>query len=624
MLQLQDDTPNHHKFSSVDSLLPIDEDKKPVEDGIASTEDEVVDEEEIEAEDPALVQTKHDFVTSPWSRLGIIGGAFGVGFILMFVVLNGMINGGGNNAQKPEVIPTSTPTVTSSEKEEGDIYAKLALAKQQEELDALNGKKGEKEDEVEDIEEDKSKEKARPTRQQKVVTGQTTPNSRRHVYGEQASEPVGIRRTKVASQPIPPLRPSAPVPTIPSPNSSSLSPNLLAKVTKQTANDNQTIAKDPLAEIERLRSLGSVGRVEYTLASTTVSESTNTTVEEVSATEETVSPAQQNTNRSRRRRSRRSENTETVTNTSNQVEELRPRWQPITTNNSTPEYSNTDDKDNNQAVPVIYSFSVKEPQFSLELDKEKTVESSLASNKENNSTQQIEQVANNYLPEEAQILQETQPQYLVVGSFASATLVTPLVIPQTSNNSRSQEQTNTLRFVAQLDEPLYNNTGEIAIGAGTLLSITMISVDSTSGVRAEVTAILKDGTEYPVSPGTISVLGEAGSPLIARPHDDKGFEIAKYDATLGTIAGLAKVGEIINQPDEEVTEDLPLGGTRTRSRNNNRNLAAAFLEGAFSKLSETVSKRTERATDEINRRPNVWYVPKNTRVTIKVDRSIKL
>ncbi|WP_292804363.1 TrbI/VirB10 family protein [Nostoc sp. NMS7] len=197
-------------------------------------------------------------------------------------------------------------------------------------------------------------------------------------------------------------------------------------------------------------------------------------------------------------------------------------------------------------------------------------------------------------------------------------------MPQINNNGRSQEQTNTLQFVARLDEPLYSNTGEIAIPAGTQLTIAMISVDSTSGVRAEVTAILKDGTEYPLSPGTISVLGEAGSPLAARPYDDKGSEIAKYDATLGTIAGIAKVGEIINQSDEQVTEDLPLGGTRTRSRNNNRNLGAAFLEGAFGKLGETVSKRTERVTDEINRRPNVWYVPKDTKITIKVDRSIKL
>lgn len=73
-----------------------------------------------------------------------------------------------------------------------------------------------------------------------------------------------------------------------------------------------------------------------------------------------------------------------------------------------------------------------------------------------------------------------------------------------------------------------------------------------------VTAILKDETEYPISPGTISVLGEAGSPLIAHPYDDKGSEIAKYDTTVGALAGLAKAGEIMNKPDEEIIEDLPL------------------------------------------------------------------
>jgi hypothetical protein len=556
MLQLENEASNT-QISSVDSLLPIDSAK---EDEAENSQFEVVEEDETEVEDPALIQTKHDFVTSPWSRLGIIGGAFGAGFLVIFVVLNGMMNGGGKNAKKPEVNPTPTPTVAASETKEGDVYAKLALAKQQEELDALNGKAntGDKEEKKEATEEEQAKnpEKTRSIRQRRVAAQETPPTSRRRVYRKETPEPVRPTRRVVASQPIPPLRPSTPLP----------------KFAKQTVASNQSVAKDPIAELERLRNLGSVGRVEYMLASTTINEPTNTTVPEVTAkTEETLRPAEQNSDRSRRRRNRGSENTETVTNTPNQVEELRPRWQPL-----------------------------------------KTVESSVTSNK------------GNYLPEEAQILNKTQPQYLVVGSFASATLVTPLVMPQTSNNARSQEQTNTLRFVARLNEPLYSNTGEIAIPAGTLLTIAMISVDSTSGVRAEVAAILKDGTEYPLSPGTISVLGEAGAPLIARPYDDKGSEIAKYDATLGTIAGLAKVGEIINQPDEEVTEDLPLGGTRTRSRNNNRNLGAAFLEGAFGKLGETISKRTERATDEINRRPNVWYVPKDTKITIKVDRSIKL
>ncbi|MEH1791440.1 TrbI/VirB10 family protein [Nostoc sp.] len=616
MLQVQDEASNKHELSSVDSLLPIEsKDIKPLEYELEGSQYEVAEEDELEVEDPALIQTKHDFVTSPWSRLGIIGGAFGAGFLVIFVVLNGMMNGGGKNAKKPEVTPTLTPTVAASEKKDGDVYAKLALAKQQEELDALNGKgktedKEEKKEATEE-EQSKNKEKTRSIRQRRVVAQETPPTSRRRVYREEAPETVRPRRREVASQPIAPLRPSAPLP----------------KFAKQIVASNQSVAKDPIAELERLRSLGSVGRVDYMLASTTVSEPTNTTVQEVTAkTEETLRPAEQNTSRSRRRRNRRSENTETVTNTPSQIEELRPRWEPVNTNDSTPEYSNTGDEENNQAVPVIYSFSVEKLQTSSELgsSKEKILESSFAGNKENNPTQQVERVANNYLPEEAQILQETQPQYLVVGSFASATLVTPLVMPQINNNGRSQEQTNTLRFVARLNEPLYSNTGEIAIPAGTQVTIAMISVDSTSGVRAEVTAILKDGTEYPISPGTISVLGEAGSPLAARPYDDKGSEIAKYDTTLGTIAGLAKVGEIINQPDEEVTEDLPLGGTRTRSRNNNRNLGAAFLEGAFGKLGETVSKRTERATDEINRRPNVWYVPKDTKITIKVDRSIKL
>lgn len=278
MLQLQDEASNKHELSSVDSLLPIEsKDIKPLEDELEGSQYEVAEEDDLEVEDPALIQTKHDFVTSPWSRLGIIGGAFGAGFLVIFVVLNGMMNGGGKNAKKPEVTPTPTPTVAASEKKDGDVYAKLALAKQQEELDALNGKgktedKEEKKEATEE-EQSKNKEKTRSTRQRRVVTQETPPTSRRRVYREEAPETVRPRRREVASQPIPPLRPSAPLP----------------KLAKQIVASNQSVAKDPIAELERLRSLGSVGRVDYMLASTTVSEPTNPTVQEVTAkTEEEV------------------------------------------------------------------------------------------------------------------------------------------------------------------------------------------------------------------------------------------------------------------------------------------------------------------------------------------------
>ncbi|NMF66790.1 hypothetical protein DP113_33965 (plasmid) [Brasilonema octagenarum UFV-E1] len=574
MLQLHE---NHHNVSDVDSFLPFDSEEKKHEEVDENQENSTEVEDELEGdEDPALIKTKHDFVTSPWSRLGIIGGAFGVGFLLVFLVLNGMMNG-SKTGLKPEATPTPSPTTTPSEQKDGDVYAKLALAKQQEELDTLNGKKDEKESKAE-AKIQPTKAETRPT-QQKVVT-QETPPPRRRVYREPAAEPeLKPRRREIASQPIPPLRPTAPVSKIPRVSHSNLTHSLLTKAVNN--NQNQTVAKNPLAELERLRSVGNVGQVKYALtAFPSTTESTSTSTKEVTATTgEIRSTAEVNTTRSRRR-SRRNESTDTTNN--NTIEELRPRWKPTIESNS-PKYA--DNEESSQAVNVSYD----------------------------------------YLSEEAQILYERKPQYLVVGSFANATLVTPLVLPQTShnNNNRSQAQTNTLRFVAQLDEPLYSNTGEIAIPRGTQVTITMLAVDDSSGVYAEVTTILKDGTEYPVSPGTISVLGEAGSPLIARPYKDKGPEIAKYDATLGTIAGIAKIGEIINK-SEEVTEDLPLGGTRTRTRNNKRSIEGAFVQGFFGKLSDTVSKRTERATEEINRRPNVWYVPKNTKITIRVDRSLKL
>ncbi|MDF5731364.1 MAG: TrbI/VirB10 family protein [Rhizonema sp. PD38] len=553
MLQFHEDTTSNHKVSSVDHLLPLDDECDNHQD--ISNSDEV--EEEIE-EDPALVRTKHDLVTSPWSRLGIIGGAFGAAFLVIFVVLNGMMNG-DKTAKKPEITPTPTTTATPVEKKDGDVYAKLALAKQQEELDALNGKKNKEEEkpQARELPPEKSTAKDNPTQNavipekapKRVVVPQETEQPRQHLEPAIAISP---RRSQVVFQPIQPER-SQPV-----------SYRRVASAISPQSTPNSG-ALDPLAELERLRNLGNVGRVQYvSIKNTEVTPTTGS-----STTERTI-VAQDDTSTSRPRRRRNSslnqESTNNGNNTSTPVEELRPRWQPI---------SQSEDKG--------------------------------------------QQVTSNYLSEESQILEEKKAQYLVVGSFARATLVTPLVLPQTRQPQHKEQC-----FVAQLDEPIYSNTGEVALEKGTLLALTITSIDGSSSINAEVTAIIKDETEYPVSPGTISILGKDNSPLIARPYKNKGAEIARYDTTLGAIAGIAKVGEIINRPDEQVTQSLPLGGVITQSSNNKRNLGSAFLEGTFGKLSETIGKRTERATDEIVNRPVVWYVPKNTKITVKVDRSLKL
>jgi Bacterial conjugation TrbI-like protein len=554
MLEFDDQENN----STVNDLLPIDDDKPVIDEDDLHSEDNL--EEQLE-EDPASVQTKHDFITSPWSRLGIIGGAFGVGFLVMFAALNSIMGGGSKKAQDTKFEPTPTST-KAAENKDGEILSKLALQKQEQELDALNNPKPER-----DLEPEKPKEEVK----EKDKKPQAKPVAKTPSYKPRPPQPrYQPQPRRVAETPPPPRR----VLQVPSPppeprQTRQARTPLPPPPSREAFKPQETKAADPIAELERLRALGNVGRVDYAQQQ---APSRPNQIAANSPTPEDVSSVELTPQRPSRRRSNRlgEQPTNSNNNTNNNnIEQLRPRWEPTETEATTA---------SSQAKNVNFS-------------------------------------------EEDAILQEKKPQYLVVGEYAKATLNTPLLIPQ---NNTDKEQANNLRFVATLTEPLKGNTNEIAIEAGTEIVISVISVDNSSNMKAEVTAILKDGTEYPISPGTISVLGKEGSPLIARPHNDKGDEIAGYDATLGVISGIAKVGEIINKPDEEITEDLPLGGSRTRTRNNNRNPTGAFIEGFFGSVSEVVGKRTERATQEILSRPNIWVVPQNTEITIQVNRSIKL
>ncbi|NJO60335.1 MAG: TrbI/VirB10 family protein [Richelia sp. RM2_1_2] len=120
-------------------------------------------------------------------------------------------------------------------------------------------------------------------------------------------------------------------------------------------------------------------------------------------------------------------------------------------------------------------------------------------------------------------------------------------------------------------------------------------------------------------------LWKNGRPLIAKQFKDKGGEIAQYDTTVAVMGGLAKVGEIINQPEsEEIIEDPFTGRIRNTRRNSRRNIGGAVLEGAFGELTDTVKKRAETSTQEIISRPNTWFIPAKTKLTFIVNRSIQL
>lgn len=568
--------------NSVNALLPLDDDRVKVHDENGEEIRELTTDEDVV--DPAKIVTKHDFVSSPWTKLGIVGGFFALGFGIVYLSINSLMGGNSETAAKPEAIPTATPTPIEAQKD-GDAYAKLALQKQQSDLQNLNGKE-ETTNEATQLTDDKNENKnktsttiaeTKPTA--KLTTKPTTttvtkkpkpaPQKVQSTRPTPAPSSAQARRTTIAR--VPSQRPSrtiaSTIPKVTIPRDTNSNRTSVASAPNRSTNQTPS---DPLAEIERLRNLTSMGRVNYN------KELDDTTVANNDTNTSGVSPE---TIESRNRRNgdtattdEQSENNQdrNTTNTNNgEIQQLTPRWEP---------------------------------------NAGKTVEFS-AQNK------QLMNV--NFSQEESQILEERAPQYLVIGSSTKATLVTPLLIAQDKPNKN-------LRFVAQLNEPIKSNTGEIAIPTGTQVAIVTNAVDGGFGMDAEVVAILKDGTEYPIAPGTITVLASKGDPLIARPYKGKGGEIARYDITLGAIAGLAKIGEIINQPDSTTTQNLPLGGTVSTTSGTQRNISGAFLEGAFTALGSSVGKRTNTAVTEVTARPNVWYVPANTKVTLRVNRSIKL
>ncbi len=623
-------TENSPSNVEVNALLPMDENiiKKDVKIEAEIIEKENHQVENFDFEDPATVQTKHSFATSPWTKLIFIGGTFGIGFLIVFFVLNNL--GKTNVVAKKTEAPSKTFTDVKPPKDNlGDeAIGRVALIEQKNELEVLNKQEeGGKSDLTLEKQESSLKGKKYQTASSRRTSNtidvprrsysQTSPraSSTNSYYPapqrvSSSYAPVSVpRRNRQISSNSNLFNSTASFPP-PSPESN----NQISQVTASSA----------IAEIDRLRTLGSVGQVEYKTAKAIPVNPTQTkrsTVREIVAensagnTEERLRPSG----------TRSSDRARGAVSTRNTVEELIPRWEP------TPEKSEPSDN-NDYASDSIKNSDISDFNLTTPIQPEKIASTDIGmisdllaerDRTSDNFSNEKNPKASSILEEEKLILEESYPQYLVVGSFAKATLVTPLLVSQSTN--RDNKEADTLRFVATLDEPLYSNTGKVAIDAKTQLIIAVSSISSSSRVNAEVVGILMNKTEYPISPGVISVLGEGGGPLVASPFDNKGSEIAKYDTSLGIFAGLAKIGEIINQPDEEIiSENLETGLTTTRSSNTNRSIEGAFIEGLFGSLNDNISERTNRAVKEINDRPVDWYVPQNTKIIVEVNKSIKL
>ncbi|MBD2535815.1 TrbI/VirB10 family protein [Nostoc flagelliforme FACHB-838] len=516
---------NKNRFvSTLEDLLKIDDVNKT--NGNKASEPESL-----------LVPTKHTFVTSPWSRLAIIAVPFGVGFLAIFLMLNGVFN----PAPAPKIglltqeIPT-TEQAQQSDDGDGDARAKLALSDQEDELGRINKNKFDQ-----------------PTPVPVSVDQKVVPSN-------PPSNPPSPRPAPRTVQNTQPRRVTQ---TAPQPRRTYTQPPTRTSFSPRSSISARTLTPlDPLEQLNKLRGIGSYGKIAYAETSTSKQSSLDPAQSQAIQNQPNEQNEQTNTNNF---------DPTTPQNSSDSIEKLRPRWQ--------------------------------------------------ATSKVNKIT-----LANNYLPQESQIIQGKQTRYLTVGSFATGVIVTPLVQTTVNGSGKTQTPTsNNTKSIAKLQEDLRDNYGQVAIPSGSLLAVELASVDGGSYAVASVRAIIKDNTEYPISAGTISVTGVGGRPLIARRFQDRGGEIARSDLFGGAVSALGKVGEIMNQPDsEEEILDESTGRIRRRSSGNQRNLTGALMSGFFGNISQNLSQRNQRTTQEVTSRPNTWFIPQGTKVTFNVNRSLEL
>ncbi|MBW4456339.1 MAG: hypothetical protein KME55_28610 [Nostoc indistinguendum CM1-VF10] len=108
--------------STVDDFLQIDDDLKSSAMSSDSSPREITSEGEL---DNASVTTKHTVITSPWSRLLVIALPFGLTFLAIFWLLNGIFNPDSRDTTKTIEEPKSSATKEQVEQTDGDVYAKF-------------------------------------------------------------------------------------------------------------------------------------------------------------------------------------------------------------------------------------------------------------------------------------------------------------------------------------------------------------------------------------------------------------------------------------------------------------------------------------------------------------------
>ena len=209
------------------------------------------------------------------------------------------------------------------------------------------------------------------------------------------------------------------------------------------------------------------------------------------------------------------------------------------------------------------------------------------------------------------------PIQVQIGTSAEASVLVPIIW--------SEENKNQERFAVELQEDVLSIDKRLALSKGTILITKIHSVSKINKlVKQSVVAVVykdSDGRiqQQTIPKNTILIRGEHNKPLTAKSISDKGRAIAQQDILIGLLGAAGRAGEVFNQNQSQSSTVISNNGFSSQTFNSKArkpNVLAAAVEGFFKPMSQRLSQRANKASNEIMNRPDVAIVPAGTKVSV--------
>lgn len=183
------------------------------------------------------------------------------------------------------------------------------------------------------------------------------------------------------------------------------------------------------------------------------------------------------------------------------------------------------------------------------------------------------------------------------------------------------------KFAVTLTSDVTVDDGSIAFPAGTVViaKANTVSIANRMVQATAVAIVYSDSSgqikQQAIPESAILITGEGGGPLIASGYFDPGSDIASQDILTALLSGVGRVGQVFAEPKVRSSSSINgrFGSSTTTVESRDPQIWSAVLDGFFSPLAKRMESRSDRATEELLKRPNVAVVNKGTPVSITIN-----